>query len=309
MKSLEGPQEKIELVQRITRLAHLYKLKGNPAGSADLMLQALDLAEDVYGKESLKIIPSLNNAGEALLDTNRESEAENIFLRALDMLSRNPNENEHARTLLMSNLALLKKEVGQCDDAVNLISEAKQLAKQIFDERSPGLATVINNWVQISIVCAESSAIFNENSELEEGLKEVIKINTTCYGEEHPNTIISINNLALLYQRTGRLDQAEALVRNCIEVNSRLNKDENLALHARLQINLGTILNDKLDLVGSEQNLRSGLSTLYELKKKGCFFDSLEEFQHKYHEILKKMDLSESEIESKSQFLTPSSSL
>ena len=309
LKSLEGPQEKIELVQRITRLAHLYKLKGNPAGSADLMLQALDLAEDVYGKESLKIIPSLNNAGEALLDTNRESEAENIFLRALDMLSRNPNENEHARTLLMSNLALLKKEVGQCDDAVNLISEAKQLAKQIFDERSPDLATVINNWVQISIVCAESSAIFNENSELEEGLKEVIKINTTCYGEEHPNTIISINNLALLYQRTGRLDQAEALVRNCIEVNSRLNKDENLALHARLQINLGTILNDKLDLVGSEQNLRSGLSTLYELKKKGCFFDSLEEFQHKYHEILKKMDLSESEIESKSQFLTPSSSL
>jgi tetratricopeptide (TPR) repeat protein len=140
------------------------------------MLQALDLAEDVYGKESLKIIPSLNNAGEALHDTNRESEAENLFLRALDMLSRNPNENEHARTLLMSNLALLKKEVGQCDDAVNLISEAKQLAKQIFDERSPSLAIVINNWVQITIACAESSAIFNENSELEEDLKEVIKL-------------------------------------------------------------------------------------------------------------------------------------
>jgi tetratricopeptide (TPR) repeat protein len=306
-KSLEGPQEKTELVQRITSLAHLYKLKGNPAGSADLMLQALNLAEDVYGKESLKIIPSLNNAGEALLDTNRETEAENLFLRALDMLSRNPNENEHARTILISNIALLKKEVGKCDDAINLISEAKQLAKQIFDERSPDLATVINNWVQITIVCAESSAIFNENSELEEGLKEVIKINTTCYGKEHPNTITSINNLALLYQRTGRLEQAEALVRNCIEVNSRINKGENLAFHARLQINLGTILHDKLDLVGCEQNLRSGLSTLFELKRNGCFFDSLEEFQNKYHEILTKMDLSESEIEIKTQFLMPPS--
>ena len=250
-KSLEGPQQKTELVQRITSLAHLYKLKGNPAGSAELMLQALDLAEDVYGKESLKIIPSLNNAGEALLDTNRETEAENLFLRALDMLSRNPNENEHARTILISNIALLKKEIGQCDDAINLISEAKQLAKQIFDERSPDLATVINNWVQITMACAESSAIFNENCELEEGSKEVIEINKTCYGEEHPNTITSINNLALLYQRTRRLDQAEALVRNCIEVNSRLNKGENLVLHARLQINLGTILHDKLDLVGS----------------------------------------------------------
>jgi len=209
----------------------------------------------------------------------------------------------------MSNLALLKKEVGQCDDAVNLISEAKQLAKQIFDERSPGLAIVINNWVQITIACAESSAVFKENCELEEGLKEVIEIFKTCYGEEHPNTITSINNLALLYQRTERLEQAEALVRNCIEVNSRLNKGENLALHARLQINLGTILHDKLDLVGCEQNLRSGLSTLYELKRKGCFFDSLEEFQHIYNEILKKMDLSESEIESKTQFLMPSSPL
>jgi hypothetical protein len=169
------------------------------------------------------------------------------------------------------------------------------------------LATVINNWVQITIVCAESSAIFNENSELEEGLKEVIKINTTCYGKERPNTITSINNLALLYQRTGRLEQAEALVRNCIEVNSRINKGENLAFHARLQINLGTILHDKLDLVGCEQNLRSGLSTLFELKRNGCFFDSLEEFQNKYHEILTKMDFSESEIEIKTQFLMPPS--
>jgi len=86
LKSLEGPQEKIELVPRITSLAHLYKLHDNHDESAYLMLQALDLAEDVYGKESPKIIPSLNNAAEALHDTNRESEAENLFLRALDIV-------------------------------------------------------------------------------------------------------------------------------------------------------------------------------------------------------------------------------
>jgi tetratricopeptide (TPR) repeat protein len=102
LKSLEGPQEKIELVPRITSLAHLYKLKDYPAESADLMLKALDLAENVYGKESLKIIAPLNNAGEALLDTGRETEADILFLRALDMLSRNPNENEHARIIILS---------------------------------------------------------------------------------------------------------------------------------------------------------------------------------------------------------------
>jgi hypothetical protein len=66
---------------------------------------------------------------------------------------------------------LLKKELNQCDDAVNIISEAKQLARQIYDKRSPNLATVINNWVQISIACAESPDIFDENFELEAGLK------------------------------------------------------------------------------------------------------------------------------------------
>jgi hypothetical protein len=137
----------------------------------------------------------------------------------------------------------------------------------------------------------------------------VIEINTTCFGEEHPNTLTSINNLALLYQRLGQLDDAEALVRNCLEVSTQLDKGENLTLHARLHINLGTILHDKLDIAGSEQSLRSGLSTLYELKSKDCFFESLEEFQHMYHEILKKLGLSESEIESKTKFLMPPSPL
>jgi tetratricopeptide (TPR) repeat protein len=89
LKSLEGHQEKKQLVPRIQSLAHLFKLMGNSACCTDIMLQALILAEDAYGKESPSIVASLNNAGEALLEIRRDAEAENLFLRALEILSRN----------------------------------------------------------------------------------------------------------------------------------------------------------------------------------------------------------------------------
>jgi len=309
LKSLEGHQEKKQLVPRIQSLAHLFKLMGNPACCTDIMLQALILAEDAYGKESPSIVASLNNAGEALLEIRRDAEAENLFLRALEILSRNPNGNEHERTILLSNLALLRKEAGQCEDAVSLISEAKEIASQIYDKRCPEWATIINNWVQISIACAGHTAVLNADCELEVRLKEAIEIKTISFGTGHHDALTSTNNLALLYQRMGRLDEAEALIRNCLEESLPPDDGENLALHARLQINLGTILYDNLDLAGSEQSLRSGLSTLYDLKGKGCFLESLEEAQHMYHEILKKMGFSEPEIDKKFQCLIPPTTL
>jgi len=45
-------------------------------------------------------------------------------------------------------------------------------------------------------------------------------------GKEDPETMQSVNNLAVLYKRTGRLDQAEPLYRQDYEVSRRQLGDE-----------------------------------------------------------------------------------
>ena len=41
-------------------------------------------------------------------------------------------------------------------------------------------------------------------------------------GPEHPDTLASSNNLALLVQQRGRLDEAESLLRQCLEIKRRV---------------------------------------------------------------------------------------
>ena len=38
-------------------------------------------------------------------------------------------------------------------------------------------------------------------------------------GDDHPDTLSSMNNLAILYHKQGRYDAAEALYKKCIELS------------------------------------------------------------------------------------------
>jgi tetratricopeptide (TPR) repeat protein len=57
-----------------------------------------------------------------------------------------------------------------------------------------------------------------------EGLERVL-------GKEHPDTLTSVNNLALLYQAEGRLAEAQPLYKRALEARERLLGKEDAGAH------------------------------------------------------------------------------
>jgi tetratricopeptide repeat protein len=49
-----------------------------------------------------------------------------------------------------------------------------------------------------------------------------LEIRQRVLGEEHPNTLISMNNLAHIFKKQGRAEEAVALMENCIRMKTRV---------------------------------------------------------------------------------------
>ncbi len=65
-----------------------------------------------------------------------------------------------------------------------------------------------------------------EYERAETHLKRAFDLRNREQGEEHPETIVSMNDLAVLYQTRGRYDEAEALQVRCLELSRRILGEE-----------------------------------------------------------------------------------
>ncbi len=55
---------------------------------------------------------------------------------------------------------------------------------------------------------------------------KTLEIKRRVLGEEHPSTLVSMNNLALVYSRQGRYDEAEPLYLQTLEIRQRVLGEE-----------------------------------------------------------------------------------
>jgi len=299
LDSLKGILSRRQRAAYISTAANLFKLKGLHRHCAELNLKALRIAEEIYDKDSIDLISFLNNAGESLHDVNELSDAECCFRQILRILDLQQSYQSYGRSVTLSNLALLNMDKGNCSDAMELIKKAKKLAKSNCHDKHPDWATILNNEAQIYLGCMEQGATLEDYSELESNLIEAIEINQTSLISSHPRVLTSMNNLALLYQKTDRLEEAETLSRRCLQESLMPDISVTLELQAKLMINLATIMHDRNKLDESESLFRSGLLSLLGLVKDNLIVYDLMSFQEQYRCILEKMELSELEIKAK----------
>ncbi len=52
--------------------------------------------------------------------------------------------------------------------------------------------------------------------------KETLKLRTKVLGEYHPDTLISMGNLALIYKNLGQLEEAEVLEKKTLKLHTEV---------------------------------------------------------------------------------------
>ncbi len=176
---------------------------GDYATSVNLSKEALQFAEDEFGKEDKYYFLSLSQLGTSYQMSGAMEEAEAIFTRAL-------KEKEQLFGSDHPSVAASLFQLGQ----VELKKGRREVAEQLFMRAN-----------SISMTHPESnrmidSLAFNlrdrdRTLQLEERYLYELQVYELELGSDHPELLLVLNNLGLLYQFQGRYEEA-------IEVYSRV---------------------------------------------------------------------------------------
>jgi len=103
----------------------------------------------------------------------------------------------------------------QYSQAVSLTEEALTLARQIWGEEHPNIATSLNNLAYL----------YNSQGRYAEALplyQQALEMRKRLFAGDHPDVATSLNNLASLYESQGRYAEALPLYQQALEMRKRL---------------------------------------------------------------------------------------
>jgi len=158
---------------------------------------------------------SLNNLANLYYNQGKYSEAEPLYLQALEMRRRLfTGDNPHVATSL-NNLASLYNSQGRYSEAEPLYLDALEMRRRLFTGDHPDVANSLNNL-----------AHFYHNqgkySEAEPLYLDALEMTKRLFTGDHPDVAQILNNLASLYYNQGKYSEAEPLYLNVLEMRKRL---------------------------------------------------------------------------------------
>nr|WP_275993716.1 CHAT domain-containing tetratricopeptide repeat protein [Argonema antarcticum] len=177
--------------------------------------QALQLAQQLFGKENLYVAASLNNLALLYKSQAQFSKAEVLQLEALE-LNRLLLGKEHPNVATsLDNLAEVYTSQGRFREAELSYTEALDMRKRLLGEVHTDVANSLNNLALLYYYQGR----FSEAEPLQ--LKALV-LCKHLLGKEHPNVATSLNNLAEMYKSQGRFSEAEPLYMEALGMRKRL---------------------------------------------------------------------------------------
>ena len=185
-------------------LGMLYKEQGKLKEAEPCFRQALQIGENLLGREHLSLAVCLNNMGRSCQQAEQSAEAEKCYQRALVIREKQLPKDHPDIVQTENNLADLYRVTYR-------FAEAEALAKRALaaDERARGPDHLDTAWSVNNL-----GLIYDDqgrDAEAEKCFRRALAIREKALPAEHPDLLWSLNNLGLFYNRVGRAAEAEKL--------------------------------------------------------------------------------------------------
>ncbi len=165
-------------------------------------------------KDHHNTLESVTQLAMAYEKQGRYTEAEALFLRALEARERINGELDPFTLIGVQNLAALYDSQARYAEAETLYLRALKGSEQLPEKYRQDTSIIVNNLAVLYV----NQGRYAEAQQL---LLRFIETMEQGPGKDAPETLTSINNLATLYQRQGRFGEAEPLFLRVIEANRR----------------------------------------------------------------------------------------
>jgi CHAT domain-containing protein/Flp pilus assembly protein TadD len=252
-QSVPTPSQQADELTR--RSLQLYEA-GQYLEAIPLAEEALVLQREALGDRHPIVATNLVNLATLYRYQGRYSEAERLYLEALDTFAATRPAGDEERLVAEQFLALLYADQGRYEEALSLMVEGLVWWRQLLAADHPELAIVLGNLASIyqdqgrygeaEPLLQEAVAILRTSPEArpvslakvltslgrlyrdeghfalaESAYQEAMTLFRTVREEQHPDLIPILNNLALLYQDQGRYSEAEGLLRDAQAITRR----------------------------------------------------------------------------------------
>jgi tetratricopeptide (TPR) repeat protein len=187
------------------------------AQAVDYFRRAADLQTQL-GQET-DLANSLNWLGRLYDNQGRYSEAELLYVQALEMRKRLLGEDHSDVANSLNNLALLYRTQGRYSEAEPLSLQALEMDKHLVGEEHPDVAIGLNNLASLY----QSQGRISEAEPL---YVQALEMRKRLLSDAHPDVAQSLNNLAVLYTSQGRYSEAEPLHMQALATRKRLLGEE-----------------------------------------------------------------------------------
>jgi tetratricopeptide (TPR) repeat protein len=200
----------IGMITSLNNLGYILLLQGEGklAEAESLFRQALGIFERLAEPKPDELARTRNNLAEVLQAEGNLSDAEPLYIKAID---EDPDNRDTDRGRFLNNLAGLYRASGEYAEAERRYLAAIEFCRTRQGQQHPAHAQSLNN-------LADLYRVMGRYSEAEPLYKQAIEIRRTALGEQHPSYATSLNNLAELYRAMSRDDEAEPLHKQAMEI-------------------------------------------------------------------------------------------
>ena len=158
---------------------------------------------------------SLNNLAFLYKSQGKYSEAEPLYLDALEMRRRLFTGDHPNVATSLNNLAVLYYSQGKYSEAEPLYLDALEMTKRLFTGDHPDVASILNNLASLY----DSQGRYSEAEPL---YLDALEMRKRLFTGDHPDVASSLNNLAGLYNNQGKYSEAEPLYLEALAMFERV---------------------------------------------------------------------------------------
>lgn len=232
---------------------HLWQI-GDYDGAQPYYEKALQIREELLGKEHLDTAQSLNNLGYLLYSQGKLAEARPLIEEALSIRERLLGEEHIDITDSLNYLGQWYYTHGDFTTAKAVFERAVLISTKEVGEIHPRTAEYVNN---LGMIMKELGDLAGALSYL----KRALAINEKIIGPEHVDTAMNLNNIALLLHENEQLAEAQTYYERALAVYRHVLGDEHPDTALALS-NLGGLLRIRGQLAEAKPYLEQALDIL-----------------------------------------------
>lgn len=193
--------DKVSIASLLNKMGNVYYDQGNYEKALECNIKALEIRENVLGKEHPDTAMTYNSIAVVYDDQGNYEKALEYHKKALEVREKVLGKEHLDTAMTYGNMANVYDDQGNYEEALRYNDRALKIYRKVLGEEHSDTAMVYNN---IGLVYYHKGNI----TKAMECYDKSLQIRENVLGKEHPQTAIVYYNIANVYVKQGNLEEA-----------------------------------------------------------------------------------------------------